>query len=116
MAPIGNLLGAAGLALALAGAPQIAAAAEAAAAASPATVTIDKFAFAPATLTVKAGTTVTWTNLDHTPHTIAEKNRAFRSAALDTGDTFSYTFATAGEYRYSCTLHPQMTGKIVVAP
>jgi plastocyanin len=115
-----RLLGAAALALLLAG-PAVfenALAGEAATqvAAAPATVTIDKFMFAPAVLTVTAGTTVTWTNADHTPHTIADKNKAFRSAALDTGDSFTHTFATPGEYSYNCTLHPQMVGKIIVKP
>jgi plastocyanin len=88
----------------------------AAAAASPATVNIDNFKFAPATLTVTAGTTVTWKNEDDSPHRIGGKNGSFTSAALDTDGTFSHTFATPGEYPYICTLHPYMTGKIVVKP
>jgi plastocyanin len=98
--------------------PELTAAGEAvvAAAASPATVTIDNFAFAPATLTVTAGTTVTWKNDDDSPHRIGDKNGTFKSAALDTDDTFSHTFAAAGEYPYICTIHPYMVGKIVVKP
>jgi len=86
------------------------------AAASPATVQIDNFAFAPATLTVTAGTTVTWKNDDDSPHRVTDKKRTFTSAALDTGDTFSHTFAAPGEYPYFCSLHPYMVGKIVVKP
>jgi plastocyanin len=113
------LLGAVGVTALLAAAlPELTAAGEevVAAAASPATVTIDNFAFAPATLTVTAGTTVTWKNDDDSPHRIGDKNGTFKSAALDTDDTFSHTFAAAGEYPYICTIHPYMVGKIVVKP
>lgn len=81
-----------------------------------AAVTIDHHAFAPAALTIAAGTTVTWKNLDDSPHTVRERNKAFGSGPLDTGDSFSYTFAKPGEYPYFCSLHPFMVGKIVVAP
>jgi plastocyanin len=84
--------------------------------ANSATVNIDNFAFAPATLTVTAGTTVTWKNGDDSPHRIGDKNGMFKSAALDTDDTFSHTFAAPGEYAYICTIHPYMVGKIVVKP
>jgi len=87
-----------------------------AAAASPAVVEIDNFAFAPADLTVIAGTTVTWKNEDDSPHRIGDKNGTFKSAALDTDDTFSHTFAAPGEYPYICTIHPYMAGKIIVKP
>ena len=86
------------------------------AAASPATVQIDNFPFAPATLTVSAGTTVTWKNEDDSPHRIGDNNGTFKSAALDTDDTFSHTFAAPGEYPYICTIHPYMVGKIIVKP
>jgi plastocyanin len=86
------------------------------AAATPATVQIDNFAFAPAALTVTAGTTVTWKNEDDSPHRIGDKNGTFKSAALDTDDTFSHTFAAPGEYPYICTIHPYMVGKIIVKP
>ena len=86
------------------------------AAASPATVNIDNFAFAPATLTVTAGTTVTWKNEDDSPHRIGDKDGTLKSAALDTDDTFSHTFAAPGEYPYICTIHPYMVGKIIVKP
>ena len=113
------LLGAVGMAALLAAAlPRLTAAGETAvkAAASTATVQIDNFTFTPATLTVAAGTTVTWKNEDDSPHRIGDKDGTFKSAALDTDDTFSHTFATAGVYPYICTIHPYMVGKIVVKP
>ena len=110
---IALLLGAVGVASLLAVAlPEL----TAAGAASPATVKIDNFAFAPATLTITAGTTVTWKNDDDSPHRIGDKNGTFKSAALDTDDTFSHTFAAPGEYPYICTIHPYMAGKIIVKP
>ena len=84
------------------------------AAASPATVDIDNFAFTPRALTVTAGTTVTWKNEDDSPHRIGDKNGTFKSAALDTDDTFSHTFTVPGEYAYICTIHPYMAGTIIV--
>ena len=114
---IALLLGAVGVASLLAVAlPELTAAGEAvsAAAASPATVKIDNFAFAPATLTITAGTTVTWKNEDDSPHRIGDKNGTFKSAALDTDDTFSHTFTVPGEYAYICTIHPYMAGTIIV--
>ena len=113
------LLGAVGMAALLAAAlPRLTAAGETAvkAAASTATVQIDNFTFTPATLTVAAGTTVTWKNEDDSPHRIGDKDGTFKSAALDTDDTFSHTFATPGVYPYICTIHPYMAGKIVVKP
>jgi plastocyanin len=77
------------------------------------TVTIDNFTFAPAELTVKVGTTVTWKNHDDIPHTIVSAGK-FRSKALDTDDSYSFTFTTAGAYAYFCSLHPHMTGTIKV--
>ena len=85
-------------------------------AASPAAVQIDNFHFAPATLTVTAGTTVTWKNDDDSPHRVADNNGSFKSAALDTDETFSHTFAIPGEYPYICSIHPYMVGKIIVKP
>src|SRR5437667_6030442 len=112
------LLGAAGvIALLFAAMPRPPSAGEAVKiSASQATVQIDNFAFAPATLTVTAGTTVTWKNDDGDVHTVVEKDRRFKSAALDTDDSFSQTFTAPGEYEYFCSLHPRMTGKIVVKP
>jgi plastocyanin len=82
---------------------------------TPNTVFIDNFSFAPLDLTVKAGTTVTWTNRDDIPHGIASSGNAFKkSAALDTDESYSFTFATPGTYQYFCYLHPHMVGSIVV--
>ena len=77
-------------------------------------IKIDNFVFSPERLTVKAGTTVTWINHDDIPHTVAAKNRAFKSKVMDTEETYSFTFATPGEYSYFCSLHPHMVGTIVV--
>jgi plastocyanin len=85
-------------------------------AATRATVTIDHHAFAPAALTIAVGTTVSWKNADDTPHTVRARNQAFASGALDTGDSFSHTFTTPGDYTYFCSLHPFMVGEIVVKP
>jgi plastocyanin len=77
-------------------------------------VSIDNFSFSPATLTVLAGTTVTWTNRDDIPHTVVNNDKTFKSKVLDTDEKFSYTFAKAGSYPYFCSIHPMMTGKVIV--
>jgi plastocyanin len=77
-------------------------------------VKIDNFTFNPQQITIKADTTVVWTNGDDIPHMIASKTGIFKSKALDTDDKFSFTFATPGTYPYFCALHPHMTGTIVV--
>jgi plastocyanin len=77
-------------------------------------VTIDNFAFAPATLTVKAGSTVTWTNRDDEPHTVAASDGSFHSPGMGTGATFSHTFSTPGTFDYVCSIHPTMHGSVVV--
>jgi plastocyanin len=77
-------------------------------------IKIDNFSFTPATITVAAGTTVTWINRDDIPHTVASDGKEFKSKALDTDEKFSYTFSKAGTYSYSCSLHPKMTGKVIV--
>jgi plastocyanin len=77
-------------------------------------IEIKNYIFAPATLTVKAGETVTWINHDQVPHTIVETNTLFRSAALDTDDKYTYKFEKAGTYKYFCSVHPQMTATVVV--
>lgn len=88
------------------------------AAASPspanADVKIDNFSFGPDNLTVPAGTTVTWTNRDDIPHTVVSTDGVFRSKVRDTDETFSYTFSKPGTYPYFCTIHPKMTGTVVV--
>jgi amicyanin len=82
--------------------------------AADAEVKIDNFTFNPPRLVVKAGTTVTWDNDDDIPHTVVATGKAFRSKTLDTEDKFSFTFTTPGTYEYFCSLHPHMTGSIVV--
>ena len=79
-------------------------------------VEIQAHGFSAPALTVKPGTTVTWTNRDDDAHTVTSVANAFRSPGLDTGETFSYTFTRAGTYEYFCSLHPLMTGKVVVTP
>jgi plastocyanin len=82
--------------------------------AADAKVQIDQYAFLPQRVTVKAGTTVTWTNDDDDSHTVASSSKFFKSKALDTGDKFSFTFTTPGTYDYICSVHPYMTGAVVV--
>jgi len=77
-------------------------------------VTIENFKFDPATLTVPAGSTVTWTNKDEEPHTVAAKDGSFHSSSLDTKGTYSFTFTKPGSYDYICSIHPFMTGTVVV--
>ena len=77
-------------------------------------VKIDNFSFGPATLTVAAGTTVTWTNRDDIPHTVVSDDKVFKSKVLDTDEKFSFTFTKPGTYPYFCSIHPKMTGKVVV--
>jgi plastocyanin len=85
-------------------------------AAANAEVKIDNFSFGPETLTVTVGTTVTWTNRDDIPHTVVSTDGVFKSKVRDTDEKFSYTFAKAGTYPYYCSVHPKMTGKVVVQP
>jgi plastocyanin len=77
-------------------------------------VKIDNFTFNPARVTVQAGATVTWDNEDDIPHAIASSTKLFKSKVLDTADKFSFTFTTPGTFEYFCSLHPHMTGTIVV--
>jgi plastocyanin len=79
-------------------------------------VNIDNFAFVPAKLTVRAGSTVTWTNHDEEPHTVAASDGTFHSPGMGTGATFSHTFAAAGTFDYVCSIHPMMHGTVVVTP
>ena len=81
---------------------------------APNTVAIQNFAFNPATLTVKAGTKVTWTNQDSATHQVVSDTGAFNSGDLSNGQSFSFTFDKAGSYPYHCAVHPSMTGTIVV--
>jgi len=78
-------------------------------------VTIDNFSFSPTTITVPAGTEVTWVNHDDIPHTVVSDDKStFKSRPLDTDEKFSFTFAKPGTYNYFCSIHPKMTAKVVV--
>lgn len=79
-----------------------------------AAVRIENFTFKNPVVTVKPGTTVTWTNGDDIPHTVVSKDGVFKSKVLDSGDRFSFTFAKSGQFGYFCSIHPHMTGTIVV--
>ena len=77
-------------------------------------IKIDNFTFGPAELTVPVGTTVMWANRDDIPHTVVSTDKAFKSKVLDTDGKFSFTFSTPGTFPYFCSIHPKMTGKVVV--
>src|SRR6478609_6278297 len=77
-------------------------------------VKIDNFSFGPETLTVPVGATVTWVNRDDIPHTVVSTEGVFKSKVRDTDEKFSFTFTKAGTYPYFCSVHPKMTGKVVV--
>lgn len=77
-------------------------------------VNIDDFAFVPLALTVAVGTTVTWTNHDEEPHTVAASDGSFRSPGMGTGASYSHAFATPGKFEYVCSIHPMMRGTVVV--
>jgi len=79
-----------------------------------ASVKIDNFVFGPQTITVPVGTTVTWTNNDDIPHTTVSTDGVFKSKVMDTDETFSYKFTKPGTYSYFCSVHPKMTGKVIV--
>ena len=78
-------------------------------------VAIDNFSFSPATVSVPVGTTVRWTNRDDIPHTVVCEDRTFKSPVLDTDGVFSRQFAATGAFKYFCSIHPRMTGTVVVA-
>jgi len=88
--------------------------AAASAAAAKAEVKIDNFSFSPTALKVKAGTQITWTNGDDIPHTVVSDGQTFRSKVLASGEKFTFTADKPGTYSYSCSIHPSMTGKVVV--
>jgi plastocyanin len=90
--------------------------ASASASAASVSIEIENFTFAPETITVAPGTTVNFVNRDDIPHLVAADDGTFRSKALDTGDTFSFTFEKAGQYGYFCALHPHMVGTVLVKP
>ena len=77
-------------------------------------ITIDNFSFTPKEITVSKGTTVTWVNHDDVPHTVVSTDKKFKSRALDTDEKFSFTFSDTGAYGYFCSVHPVMTGKVIV--
>lgn len=77
-------------------------------------VKIDNFSFGPTTITVAVGTTVTWTNRDDIPHTVVSTDGVFKSKVMDTDEKFSFTFTKAGTFAYFCSIHPKMTGTVVV--
>ena len=81
-----------------------------------AAVQIDNFTFEAPTLTVRPGTTVTWTNQDDIPHTVVANDKSFKSRVLDSDERFAFTFTRPGEYAYFCSLHPHMVGKVIVRP
>jgi plastocyanin len=82
--------------------------------ATSANVSIDNFSFSPLDLTIQAGQQVTWTNRDDVPHTIVGVDHQFKSKALDTDESFSFTFKDPGTYEYFCSVHPRMTAKVIV--
>ena len=77
-------------------------------------VKIDNFVFAPNPVTVPAGTTIRWTNRDDIPHNVVAEDKSFKSKVMDTDESFTYTFSKPGTYNYFCSIHPKMTGKVVV--
>jgi plastocyanin len=82
--------------------------------AADAVVKIKTFMFMPMNLTITAGSTVTWTNLDEEPHTVTSVDGLFRSGGIDGGGTYRFQFVKPGVYKYSCSIHPQMVGTITV--
>ena len=81
------------------------------------TVTLSNYMFSPATITVKAGTTVTWSNQDSVTHTVTSDDSSkvsFKSGNIKDGDNYTFTFDTAGTYTYHCTPHPYMHGTVIV--
>ena len=77
-------------------------------------IKIDNFSFTPKEITVPKGTTVTWINQDDVPHTVVSTDKKFKSRALDTDEKFSFTFSDSGTYGYFCSVHPVMTGRVIV--
>ena len=77
-------------------------------------IVIKDFMFMPMSLTVKAGSSVTWANKDDEPHTVVSDTSLFRSGAVDTDETFTFKFDKPGMYHFTCSIHPQMVGTIVV--
>ena len=80
----------------------------------PVEIKIDNFSFTPATVTIAAGTRVRWVNHDDIPHTVVSEDKSFKSSALDTNEDFTYDFTKSGTYTYFCSIHPKMTGRVIV--
>ena len=85
-----------------------------AASSDPARIVVKDFMFKPVSLSVKVGTTVVWTNEDDEPHTVRSETRLFASGALDTNESYSFRFDKPGTYVFFCSIHPRMTGTVVV--
>jgi plastocyanin len=83
-------------------------------AAAPSKIEVKDFMFSPTTLTVEAGTQVSWVNKDDEPHTVVSDTGLFRSGALDTDESFSFKFDKPGTYHFTCSIHPRMVGTIIV--
>jgi plastocyanin len=81
---------------------------------NPTKIVVKDFMFSPTPLTVKAGSTVTWTNMDDEPHTVVSDSGMFKSGGMDTNDSFSFKFDKPGTYHFTCSIHPRMVGTIVV--
>jgi plastocyanin len=77
-------------------------------------IVVKDFMFMPNSVTVKAGSTVTWANMDDEPHTVISDSGLFRSGAMDTNESFSFKFDKPGTYHFTCSIHPRMVGTIVV--
>ena len=82
--------------------------------ADPTRILVKDFMFVPTSLTVKAGSTVTWANMDDEPHSVVSDTGLFRSGAMDTNEIFSFKFEQPGTYHFTCSIHPRMVGTIVV--
>jgi plastocyanin len=78
------------------------------------TIVVKDFMFNPTPLTVKVGSTVTWTNMDDEPHTVVSDTGVFKSGGMDTNESFSYKFDRPGTYHFTCSIHPRMVGTVVV--
>jgi plastocyanin len=77
-------------------------------------IVVKDFMFSPTPLTVKAGSTVTWTNKDDEPHTVVSDTGLFKSGGMDTNENYSFKFDKPGTYHFTCSIHPRMVGTIIV--
>jgi plastocyanin len=81
---------------------------------APTRIVVKNFMFSPAPLTVSVGTTVTWVNMDDEPHTAVSDTGVFRSGAMDTNESYSFRFDKSGTYHFTCSIHPSMSGTVIV--